>query len=630
MSASRKSPPAKAAAAKPPAPRWHLFVACSLIVLAVLAVYGNSLGGPFIFDDELWIMKNPTIRQLWPIGPVLWPPAGTIYCGRPVLNLSLALNHSFSGLEVWSYHAANLAIHLIAGLALFGIVRRTLLARKAGTWRVHATPLAFFSALLWAVHPLQTESVTYVIQRAESLMGMFYLLTLYCFIRGTEDSAAGNQRAENGNRRSSFFWFLGSVFCCVLGMATKEVMVSAPLMVFLYDCTFAAGSFREAWRRRWRVHLALAGTWLVLGVLMSGLGGRGVGTGLGFTWWTYALTECPAVVHYLSLAIWPHPLVIDYGDEAVRHIAEVAPYGLILLALVAATVIALWRRPTWGFIGAWFFVILAPTSSVVPVAFQPMAEHRMYLPLAGVAVSAVLGVHAWLGRRGAVVCGALVLGFGAITVARNRDYRSVLAIWNDTVEKQPGNPRAQYYLGLTLAQTGRVSEALAHFQEAAHLKQDYADAYNNVGTSLFLLGRVPEAVEQYEKALAFKPVYPDAERNLGAALFNLGRFEEAARHFQAAVRLQPEDVAAHTSLAAAFARLGRTPEAIAQCEAALRLRPDDARIHCDLANMLVRVGRLADARSHYEQALRIDPNLAEARNNLVRLQADQSSANQKK
>ncbi|HZP59876.1 MAG TPA: hypothetical protein VFB27_06085, partial [Opitutaceae bacterium] len=173
---SAKEAPTKAPTLEPP---WLSFAAGALLVLAGLATYLNSFAGPFIFDDELWITKNPSIRQLWPIGSVLWPPSGAIYCGRPVLNLSLAVNYAWGGTGVGGYHAFNLAVHLVAGLALFGIVHRTLLLSRNEIWRAQAARLAFFAALLWLVHPLQTESVTYVIQRAEALMGMFYLLTLY-------------------------------------------------------------------------------------------------------------------------------------------------------------------------------------------------------------------------------------------------------------------------------------------------------------------------------------------------------------------------------------------------------------------------------------------------------------------
>jgi hypothetical protein len=181
-----------------------------VIVLAALAVYYNSFSGPFIYDDVVSITENPTIRHLWPVGRVLSPPVHLPVTGRPLLNLSLALNYALSGDAVWSYHALNLLIHVLAGLTLFGLVRRTLLRQGYGGQALQqpvlskqfgeaSMPLAFVVALLWVVHPLQTECVTYVTQRAESLMGLFYLLTLYCFVRGAD--ATGERQEAGGERK---------------------------------------------------------------------------------------------------------------------------------------------------------------------------------------------------------------------------------------------------------------------------------------------------------------------------------------------------------------------------------------------------------------------------------------------
>jgi len=187
----------------------------------------------------------------------LSPPRWSGITGRQLINLSLAVNYAVGGTRVWGYHALNLAVHILAGLTLFGIVRRTLLQpRLRGRFGAAANGLALTTAVLWTVHPLQTESVTYIIQRCESMMGLFYLLTLYCFIRG-----AASQRPR--------LWYGLCVTACALGMACKEVMVSAPLMVLLYDRTFVSGSFRVAWRRHGRLLGALAGTWVLLGYLVA-------------------------------------------------------------------------------------------------------------------------------------------------------------------------------------------------------------------------------------------------------------------------------------------------------------------------------------------------------------------------
>ena len=274
------------------------------IVLAALVAYYNSFSGPFIYDDVVSITENPTIRHLWPVGRVLSPPAHLPVTGRPLLNLSLALNYALSGNAVWSYHALNLLIHILAGLTLFGLVRRTLLRQGNGGQALQqpvlskqfgeaSMPLAFAVALLWVVHPLQTECVTYVTQRAESLMGLLYLLTLYCFVRGAESARTLNAERRTPNAESpttnyelptterrrlsdysSSLWMLASVGACLLGMASKEVMVSAPLMVLLYDRTFVAGSFRAAWQNHWRLYLGLAVSWLLLGFLVASTGGN--------------------------------------------------------------------------------------------------------------------------------------------------------------------------------------------------------------------------------------------------------------------------------------------------------------------------------------------------------------------
>ena len=244
-------------------------------------------------------------------------------------------------MQPWGYHALNLAIPILAGLVLFGIVRRTLLRPiMAERFGEQATPLALAIALIWTVHPLQTEAVTYVVQRAESLMALFYLLTLYCFIRGVESKGSGK-------------WHALSLSACLLGMGCKEVMVSAPLTVLLYDWLFVAGSLWEALSKRSWLYAGLAASWVVLGYLVAKEGNHGGAGGFGteVPWWTYALTQCHAIIYYLKLSVWPSPLVFDYGAATINQVRQALPYALVLAGLAAGTVIALRRRRTIGFLG---------------------------------------------------------------------------------------------------------------------------------------------------------------------------------------------------------------------------------------------------------------------------------------
>ena len=564
------------------------------IAVAVLAAYCGTFSVPFVLDDHPTIERNPTIRALWPLSIPLSPPGAAdvnaSVGGRPLVNLTFALNYAASGIAVRSYHAVNLAIHISAALVLSGIVRRTLTR--------NAFSVSLAAALLWALHPMQTESVTYLTQRAESLAGLFYLLTIYCFIRSTE--------GPTPNR-----WQIGVVACCLLGMASKEVLVSAPLVVWLYDRTFVAGSFGEAWRLRRGFYLALFATWIALAYLAAGTAWHSGTAGFHteVEWWAYALTQCEAIVHYLRLAIWPEPLVFDYGMRVVRSPLEVAPQAALLLCLLIATAIALRRRPELGFAGAAFFAILAPTSSVVPIATQTIAEHRMYLALAPLAVLAVGGMHKSFGARGVLLCFLWAAVLGGLTFARNRDYRSEYALWTDTVAKNPSSARAHSNLGKALLDAGNTEEAFAELVESLRLGPELPAAHFDLGLILERQGRRDEAREHYAAAVRLNPKYAEAHINLGVALLQSGDAASALPHLEAAVALAPDLPESHCNLANALLMLGRLPEAAEHFVEALRLRPDYAIAHANYGRLLWRTGHLDEAEAHLETALRIDPTL---------------------
>jgi protein O-mannosyl-transferase len=666
-----KTPRLEPGPATAPDDRRARRIAAALLVAAGLAAYAGSFTGPFVFDDPYSITLNGTIRHF---ATALSPPGnGTTVSGRPLLNLSFALNYAISGLQVWSYHALNLLIHLLAGLTLFGLVRRTLRRREgSGPELTGGGPpapqrsapesaslgLAFFVALLWLLHPLQTESVTYVVQRSESLMGLFYLLTLYCFLRGATAATApgdagprrepawANAAAQAGGARGAVegaptkvpgpaadaesatprpdgavtagrLWFPAAIGACLLGVLTKEVTVSAPVLVLLYDRTFLAGSFREAWRRRRWWYYGLFASWVPLaGLVVNGAnrgGTAGIGVGVGF--WQYAATQFGAVTRYLSLSLWPHPLIIDYGTHWVTSIPDVVPAAVVVAVVVAGTAVALWRRPALGFLGAWFLAILAPTS-LVPGIRQTIVEHRMYLALAPVVVALVLGLHALLRRRAWPVLLALAAAAGWLTAQRNRDYRSDLALWRDTVAKHPGNSGPHLSLGDALYDRGQPAAALAQFEAALRLNPDDADAYYNAANALLRLGRMDEAIGHFQAALQLRPGYFEAHTNLGEVYMRTGRYPEAVKQYEAAVLLEPGLAEAYYNLGNALSRAGRIPAAIRELEWALRLRPDYSAAQNNLGNLLTGTGNAAAALAHYQAAVAADPANVEARANL--------------
>ncbi len=614
----------------------------AVIVLVGLLCYLNSLGGAFVFDDASSIVTNPTIRHLGAIGEVLATPATQVTAqGRPLLNLSLALNYALGGTAVVGYHWVNLAIHLAAALALFGLVHRTLgLPGLPARFSTRATAIALAIAVLWVAHPLQTQAVSYVIQRAESLMGLFYLLTLYGFVRG---AAPAGRRA----------WLMVAFVACLCGMATKEVMATAPLMVLLFDRTFLAGGFAAALARRRWFYAGLAATWVLLGFLVLGGGGnRGgsIGFGTGTAWWAYSATQFGAVCHYLRLALLPYPLVFEYGTIWVKSVPEVLGPALLVAALLAATAYAVIRLPRLGFVAAWFFMILAVTS-VIPGTTQMIVEYRMYLPLAAVMTGIVLmgvslfGDHLWLPLV------VVVLALGATTVARNRDYRTAVALWQDTVDKRPRNALAHEMLAEAREGEGEYADARAeheralalypdflpahegladdlvrlkqpaaafdHYRAAAALKPDFADPHDGLGEILREAGHPERAVPEFDEAIRLKPDYAEAYFNRGNAWSSLGKTERAAVDFEAALRVRPDFSEAGFNLANSLVALGRTAAAEAQFQAVLAQRPEYAKAHYNYGNLLLGLNRLGAAETQYRAALAADPEFLDARYNLA-------------
>jgi len=551
-----------------PADSWTKTAALAVVVLGLLA-HANGVFGAYLLDDSASIADNASIRRLGDLRAVLTQmPAST--SARPLVNLSFAANYAAGGLEPLGYHVVNLAIHLLAGLALFGVARRTLERTRLAD---RATPLAFAIAALWTVHPLQTESVTYVCQRAESLAGLFVLTTLYCAIRG---------------------WNKTAIAACALGVATKETAVVAPVLVLLHDRTFVAGSFREAWRRRRGMYVGLAATWILLAALMLSSRGRGesAGFGYGMSAWEYARTQPTAIVTYLRLAFWPQPLVLDRGARVAETAAEIVPYAAVVLALFAATAWALARRPALGFVGAWFFATLAPTSSFVPLVTQTVAEHRVYLALAAIVALAVGAADAFLAPRVAVasLCVALV-ALGWTTHARNELYRSPRAMWEDAVARDPANIRAQMNLGLAFAREGDLDHALERLDAAVALDPDNAYARILRGNLSHEAGRLDDAVADYTEAAKSARRAPSALVDRAIVRLERGDADAALADLDAAIHLAPDDAAAFVARANAHLARGEFDRAWADVKTARRLgRPPSAEF----------IDRLADASGREE------------------------------
>jgi protein O-mannosyl-transferase len=513
--------------------RWR----AAVIVLAGVLVYANSLSSPFLFDDVNSILTNTQIRRLWPLSVPLSPPRDTPVAGRPLVNLTFAINYAAGGLDPWGYHVVNVLIHVMAALVLFGLVRRTLegsSALNASRYRPSPTAsidVALVCALVWLLHPLNSESVNYFSQRTESMMGLFFLLTLYCSARG---------------------WNGRAVLACALGMACKESMLTAPVVVVLYDRVFVYESWKRMLRRRRGFYISLAATWLVVAALMSSAPRSTVGFGAGTDPVMYLWNQFQMIARYLQLAFWPRDLVLDYGLPRPLAFGDVAAQAALVVGLGVATIIALVRWPLVGFFGAWFFITLAPTSSIVPIATEVGAERRMYLPLMSIVVLVVVGGRALIefvaDRKGSldaartltvrgaagVVC--LLLAFG--TIARNREYQSPMSIARTIVDRWP-NGRGHYLLGTELLKAGQRDGGMSELRVSA---VDYPGARYALGTELLAEGMVDQAIDQLQMFIAALPNHANvapARDMLGRAYAAQGRFDLATEQLERLLKEYP-------------------------------------------------------------------------------------------
>ena len=513
---------------------WLRSLASLALAALALGLYAGTLDAPFVFDDTPSIEENPNLEQLWPLSVSMGAPPGAGSSGRPLVSLSLAVNHALGGREVLGYHLFNIATLALGAIVLFGLARRTLLATELSP---HAGGLALATAIVWTVHPLHTDTLNHVIYRNGSMMALFYLLTLYAVVRGGEEGAART-------------WSALAVVAAAAAMACKEVAVSLPLVALALDRQLHAGSFARALRLRPRLYAGLAATWGLLALCVWS-GDRGDSVGFGHTEVIDGVdslrTQLVALGTYLRLAVTGGPLVFDYhGQEVVRSWGSVGLQALVLGALLVIGLVGLVRRSLSGLLVLTTLAILAPTSSFIPLAGELIGEHRMYLPLAPLVGLAVVGTYRLLpqGLRpiGPLALLLVALPLGRATVLRNADYESRVTLWTDTVEKRPDNERAWNHLGLALKNEGRLDEAVEAFRRAVALDPDHAKARYNLGGALFARGDRREGAIEFERAAGDARGTPDEATiafNAGYSLCEVGEAARGIPYYRRALELQP-------------------------------------------------------------------------------------------
>ena len=547
------------------------------------------------------------------------PPAGSPVAGRPVAGATLAINYAVNSAlgvdqrpdpdgprKTVGYRLLNVLFHLCTGALLFGVLRRAMRERTISVdWRAAADPLAAAVCALWLLHPIQSEAINYIVQRTELLASLFYIATLYSSIRAW-DAASDGARLR---------WYALAIVACAMGMSSKEIVISAPLAVVLYDRAFRLPSWRAIRSpgagRGW-FYVALAVTCAASYVLIAAHGrGNTAGFASPVKWNAYFYSQCWAIAHYLRLVVWPSPLAIDYGDQPVTSLRGVP--GLLLLSVFAVLTLVAWiRAERWGwfaFAGAWFFMLLAPSSSIVPVSTEIAAERRIYLALAAVFLLIIVGAE-WVRRRylSSIPTRRLCYGFGALaalfaitTGARSAEYASPEALWRGDVNAVPGNARGYVNLGSALMREHppKSVEGEAALRRAIALDTTCANGCAQLAYFLSQQGRLPEAAGLLERTIAHDPGDVASERRLALVQMKMGSFDLAVPHIVHIAAAYPteQDLVV---LAAASLAVQRQHDGIAALQNAIERYPKNAELR-KLGETLYTVGHNADAVPHLKE-----------------------------
>ena len=536
------------------------------IVLAGIVVYSNTLRVPFILDDIGWIVDNSLVHDL----DNFWVRS-TAYAKMPnrwLGYLTLALNYHFGGLDVLGYHLVNLSIHLGNGLLVYGLLRLTLRtplfrSRNFGGDGPAAEFIPLLAALLFVVHPVQTQAVTYVIQRLTSLATLFYLLAVVLYIRARlviEEPASNPRRGESGGvvGKPAILLIAGSVVSTLLAMKTKEISATLPVAIVLCEACFFSGP----WRRRIFYLLPLVATLPVIfvnflpsgettGSLLASLDDQ-LRARSTLSRLDYLFTQFRVISTYLRLLVLPVNQNFDY-DYPVYNAFFTPPVfcSFLLLAALLAGAVWLWRKSVPGASGSkagpfdpatrlisfgifWFFLTLSVESSIVPIA-DVIFEHRLYLPNVG--AFAAFAAAAWLifdklswpviGRQLFAV--VLVAGLGYVAYSRNGVWQSDVTLWYDVVSKSPDKARARNELGRVLTKAGRPREGIPHLQTAIRLSPERLNVYINLSWALMEDGRFWDTIVFLEQNMGRLNNFPQAHLNLGAAYYYTGNLELARR-----------------------------------------------------------------------------------------------------
>ncbi|HOW35708.1 MAG TPA: tetratricopeptide repeat protein [Candidatus Omnitrophota bacterium] len=577
-----------------------------IILSAGIISYASGLLADFQFDDYYTIVNNPLIKHFSP--SVLWDH----YKARLVTNFSFTLNYLLFGLNVFWWHIVNLIIHVVAAFFAYLLTLITLqspvLKDKFKDDDRHL--IALFSSLIFLLHPVQTQAVTYIVQRATSLAGLFYLGTMYFYAR-----------ARLNNHVRSYLW---AVIFALLGSMTKPIVITLPFMIILYDFCFLS-SLRKTKLEKFFLWALFLSPIITVPFLLVGKA--------DFTWESiqtiqgygtmpqihYLLTQIKVVMTYVRLLFFPVGQNLDYDYRIAASFFEPAVFfsaiGLLALAWLALRLFKVNRLMSFGIL--WFFIALSAQSSIFPL-LDVIYEHRLYLAVYGFSVFLCIALYKIIKfpKLYITVMGFIILALATTTCLRNMLWADSVAFMQDVVKKSPNKARPHNNLGFIYFTRGDFARAESEYKKAIALDPNYFVAYNNLGMAYYEQDKIDEAKEVFEKVIMMYPDYPDPYTGLGLVYQGLGREDFSFRLFTEAVTIYPYNAAGYIGLGNIYQSRGDLVTAKKQFEKAVWFNPDSAFAHYNLGNVSLRQGNFYEALLSYQRAVRIRPDFAQAFNNM--------------
>jgi Flp pilus assembly protein TadD len=587
---------------------YVLLAVCGLLLLAVIAVFGQTAGHDFVnFDDDVYVYDNPMVTAGVTLKGLAWAflhPSHVDYW-RPLSFLSHLLDCQFYGLWAGGHHLTNVLLHMVVVVVLFLVLQ----AMTGGMWR------SALVAAVFAIHPLRVESVAWVTERKDVLGGLFFVLTLAAYVRYARRPAPGRYGA------------VAVLFAA--GLMCKPTLVPLPLVLLLLDYwpLGRTGLGELVLEKLPLLALAAASCFLTVWTGENALQPvkntpLSVRTGNALV----------SVLTYVGQLFWPAGLAPWYPNPEGGPAVWAVGLAVVALLAVSAAVLAVRRRQPWLLTGwFWYLAMLTPTLSMS----QARMDRFTYLSQIGVCVAltwaAAERTARWRGGRRAArwaVAAGAVTALSIVAHAQCAHWRDSESLWTHTVACTSRNPLAHTDLGLALASRGEFAEAIEHYRTALEIQPDSIQAHNDLGLALAGCGKFDEAIDHFRTALEINPDYMDTHYNLGTALAGCGKFDEAIDHFRTALEINPDYMDTHYNLGLALASRGEFAEAIDHYRKVLEFQPDFAEAHNNLGLALAGCGKFDEAIDQYRTALKIEPDYVLAHTNLGVMLASRGQADE--